>query len=252
MVAEDTGRACREAVASSEKRKIFAAVGRVREMRILIVEDDAALARGLAGTLKLSGFSVDHEADGAEAAALAVSEPYSLVVLDLGLPNLSGFDVLRQIRRSGSKVPVMILTARDAITDRVKGLDLGADDYLLKPFDVAEFAARVRALVRRGQGLPDPSLTCGPLSLDRAAGVVSLNGEPLILRRRELAVLTGLMTRAGKVVPKERLISEVFGFDEPVAPNALELYVARLRKKLEPEGLQIRTIRGIGYLLEAR
>jgi DNA-binding response OmpR family regulator len=221
-------------------------------MRILIVEDDAALARGLAGTLKLSGFSVDHEADGAEAAALAVSEPYSLVVLDLGLPNLSGFDVLRQIRRSGSKVPVMILTARDAITDRVKGLDLGADDYLLKPFDVAEFAARVRALVRRGQGLPDPSLTCGPLSLDRAAGVVSLNGDPLILRRRELAVLTGLMTRAGKVVPKERLISEVFGFDEPVAPNALELYVARLRKKLEPEGLQIRTIRGIGYLLEAR
>jgi two-component system response regulator TctD len=221
-------------------------------MRILIVEDDAALARGLAGTLKLAGFSVDHESDGAEAAALAISEPYSLVVLDLGLPNLSGFDVLRQIRRSGSKVPVMILTARDAITDRVKGLDLGADDYLLKPFDVAEFGARVRALVRRGEGLPDPMLTCGPLSLDRAAGVVSLNGERLILRRRELAVLTGLMTRAGKVVPKERLISEVFGFDEPVAPNALELYVARLRKKLEPEGPRIRTIRGIGYLLEAR
>ena len=221
-------------------------------MRILIVEDDAALARGLAGTLKLAGFSVDHESDGAEAAALAISEPYSLVVLDLGLPNLSGFDVLRQIRWSGWKVPVMILTARDAITDRVRGLDLGADDYLLKPFDVAEFGARVRALVRRGEGLPDPMLTCGPLSLDRAAGVVSLNGERLILRRRELAVLTGLMTRAGKVVPKERLISEVFGFDEPVAPNALELYVARLRKKLEPEGPQIRTIRGIGYLLEAR
>jgi two-component system response regulator TctD len=221
-------------------------------MRILIVEDDAALARGLAGNLRLSGFAVDHEADGAEAAALAVSEPYSLVVLDLELPNLSGFDVLRQIRRSGSKVPVMILTARDAITDRVKGLDLGADDYLLKPFDVAEFAARVRALVRRGQDLPDPVLTCGPLSLDLVAGVVSLNGQPLILRRRELAVLTGLITRAGKVVPKERLISEVFGFDEPVAPNALELYVARLRKKLEPDGPQIRTIRGIGYLLETR
>ena len=221
-------------------------------MRILIVEDDAALARGLAGTLRLSGFAVDHEADGAEAASLAVSEPYSLVVLDLGLPNLSGFDVLRQVRRSGSKVPVMILTARDAVTDRVKGLDLGADDYLLKPFEVAEFEARVRALVRRGQGLPDPVLTCGPLSLDRAAGVVCLNGQPLILRRRELAVLTGLMTRAGKVVPKERLISEVFGFDEPVAPNALELYVARLRKKLEPDGPQIRTIRGIGYLLETR
>ncbi len=217
-------------------------------MRILIVEDDAALARGLAGTLKL--FAVDHEADGAEAAALTLSKPYSLVVLDLGFPNLSGFDALRQIRRSGSKVPVMILTARDAITDRMTGLDLGADDYLLKPFDVAEFSARVRALVRRGQGLPDPVLTCGLLSLDRAAGIVSLNGLPLRLRRRELAVLTGLMTRAGKVVPKERLISEVFGFDEPVAPNALELYVARLRKKLEPDGPQIRTIRGIGYLLE--
>ena len=221
-------------------------------MRILIVEDDAALARGLAAALRLSGFAVDHEADGAEAAALAVSEPYSLVVLDLGLPNLSGFDVLRQIRRSGSRVPVMILTARDAIADRVKGLDLGADDYLLKPFDVAEFKARVRALVRRGQGLPDPMLTCGRLSLDRAVGIASLNGQPLILRRRELAVLTGLMTRAGKVVPKERLIGEVFGFDEPVAPNALELYVARLRKKLEPDGPQIRTIRGIGYLLETK
>lgn len=221
-------------------------------MRILIVEDDAALARGLAAALRLSGFAVDHGADGAEAAALAASEPYSLVVLDLGLPNLSGFDVLRQIRRSGSRMPVMILTARDAIADRVKGARYwGPTTIFLKPFDVAKFKARLRALVRRGQGLPDPMLTCRRLSLDRAAGIASPNGQPLILRRRELAVLSGLMTRAGKVVPKERLIDDVFGFDEPIAPNALELYVARLRKKLEPDGADVRKS-GSGLLAVVR
>jgi DNA-binding response OmpR family regulator len=221
-------------------------------MRVLLVEDDVALARGLVAALKLAGLAVDHEADGTEAARLALAEPYSLVVLDLGLPGLSGFEVLRQIRGAGSAVPVMILTARDAISDRVKGLDLGADDYLLKPFDLEEFEARVRALIRRGQGSPSPVLTCGRLVLDRSSGTVSLNGNPLPLRRRELAVLTALLTRAGKVVPKERLTAEIFGFDEPVAPNALELYVARLRRKLEPDGPEIRTIRGLGYLLEAR
>ena len=119
-------------------------------MRILIVEDDAVLARGLSASLRLAGFAVDHEADGADAAAIAVAEPYALVILDLGLPRLSGFDVLRRIRAEGSDVPVLILTARDAVADRVKGLDLGADDYLKKPFEPAEFEARVRALVRRG------------------------------------------------------------------------------------------------------
>jgi DNA-binding response OmpR family regulator len=221
-------------------------------MRVLLVEDDEALARGLAAALKLAGLAVDHEADGAEAARLALAEPYSLVVLDLGLPGLSGFEVLRRIRGAGSAVPVMILTARDAVSDRVKGLDLGADDYLLKPFDLAEFEARVRALIRRGQGSPSPVLACGGLELDRSSGTVTLHGRPLALRRRELAVLTALLTRAGKVVPKERLAAEIFGFDEPVAPNALELYVARLRRKLEPDGPEIRTIRGLGYLLEAR
>ena len=220
-------------------------------MRILIVEDDAALARGLAAALRSSGFAVDHEADGAEAAALATSEPYSLIVLDLGLPNRSGFEVLKELRQRGAAVPVMILTARDTVGDKVKGLDLGADDYLQKPFDLAEFEARVRALVRRGQGSPNPKLSCGPLVLDRSSGAVTLNGRPLVLRRRELAVLSVLMARAGKLVPKERLISEVFGFDEPVAPNALELYVARLRRKLEPDGPQIRTVRGLGYMMEA-
>jgi len=219
-------------------------------MRVLIVEDDEAMARGLIAALRSSGLAVDHEADGAEAARVARSEPYALVVLDLGLPGLSGFEVLRVLRRGGVTVPVMILTARDAIEDRVRGLDLGADDYLLKPFDLAEFEARVRALIRRGQNRPDPVLSCGALVVDRSSGTATLGGELLVLRPREMAVLTALLTRAGKVIPKERLVGEIFGFDEPVAPNALELYVARLRKKLEPDGPRIRTIRGLGYLLE--
>lgn len=218
-------------------------------MRVLVVEDDAALARGLVAALRQGGYAADHEADGADAVQLVLSEPYSLIVLDLGLPGLPGFDVLKAIRAAGSTVPVMVLTARDAISDRVRGLDLGADDYLLKPFDLAEFEARVRALVRRGQAVPNPVLRCGTLELDRATGTVTLGGAPVALRRRELAVLTILMTRAGKPVPKERLSAEIFGFDEAVAPNALELYVARLRKKLQPDGPEIRTIRGLGYLL---
>jgi two-component system response regulator TctD len=219
-------------------------------LRILIVEDDAALARGLAGSLKLAGFAVDHEADGGDAASIATSEPYALVILDLGLPGLSGFEVLRRIRTRGSNVPVLILTARDAVADRVRGLDLGADDYLLKPFEPAELEARVRALVRRGLGERNPVLACGALAFDRSTGAVAVAGRPVALRRRELAVLEGLLTRAGKVVPKEKLAGEVFGFDEPVAPNAIELYVARLRRKLEPDGPQIRTIRGLGYMID--
>jgi two-component system response regulator TctD len=219
-------------------------------LRILIVEDDAALARGLAQSLRLAGLAVDHEADGNDAASIATSEPYGLVILDLGLPGRSGFDVLREIRARKSNVPVLILTARDAVADRVRGLDLGADDYLLKPFEPAELEARVRALLRRGQGERNPVLACGALTLDRSSRAVALAGRPLTLRRREVAVLEGLMTRAGKVVPKEKLAGEVFGFDEPVAPNAIELYIARLRKKLEPDGPQIRTVRGLGYMID--
>jgi DNA-binding response OmpR family regulator len=220
-------------------------------MRVLVVEDDAALARGLVAALRAAAHAVDHEADGAAAAGIALSEPYSLIVLDIGLPGLSGFEVLRRIR-AASAVPVLILTARDGMTDRVQGLDLGADDYLAKPFALPEFEARVRALIRRGQGQRSPVLQCGTLILDRSSGTVTLNGETLGLRRRELAVLEVLMAKAGQVVRKERLAGEVFGFDDEVAPNALELYVARLRKKLQPNGPEIRTIRGLGYLLDAR
>jgi DNA-binding response OmpR family regulator len=219
-------------------------------MRILLVEDDAALARGLSAALRQSGLEVDHVVDGRDAVHLAMSEPYRVIILDLGLPGIPGLDVLQRIRAAGLAVPVIILTARDAVSDRVRGLDLGADDYLPKPFDLREFEARVRALIRRGLNKPTPVQHCGALALDRSSSVVTLGGQFLSLRRREFAVLDVLMTRVGKVVSKERLCAEVFGIDTPVAPNALEVYVARLRRKLEDGGPRIRTIHGLGYLLD--
>ncbi|GJD92598.1 Transcriptional regulatory protein tctD [Methylobacterium hispanicum] len=219
-------------------------------MRILIVEDDAALARGVVASLRLSGFAVDHEASGADVLPLLRQEAYALVVLDLGLPDRSGFEVLREIRRAGLTVPVMILTARAAVADRVTGLDLGADDYLAKPFDPAELEARVRALVRRGHGRPDPIVSCADLVLDRSGQVATLAGRHLPLRKRELAILESLITRAGRVVSKERLVAEVFGFDEEISPNAIEVYVARLRRHFGAAGPRIVTLRGLGYLME--
>jgi len=220
-------------------------------MRVLIVEDDAALARGLVEGLRAAGLAVDHAAEGEEAVELVCEAPYSLMILDLGLPDLDGLKVLRQVRSRGVRTPVLILTARDSVEDRVAGLDQGADDYLSKPFEPAELAARVRALIRRGQGTPDPVLAVGPLRLDRNGGEAYLADQPLDLRRRELAVLEGLMVRAGRLAPKERLVAEVFGHEEPVGTNALEVYVARLRRKLESGGVQIRTVRGLGYVLDA-
>ena len=218
--------------------------------RILIVEDDMALARGLVSLLKSAGYTVDHVEEGGQVRDLEADEPYSLIILDVGLPDISGFEVLRQLRRRGSRTPVLLLTARDALKDRITGLDLGGDDYMLKPFEPSELAARVRALVRRGQGASSPLLTVGALVCDQSTGTVTVNDRPIELRRREWAVLIGLITRAGKVVAKERLTAEVFGHDEPVGPNALELYVARLRKKLQPDGPTIRTLRGLGYMID--
>ncbi|KRB52198.1 MAG: response regulator transcription factor [Pseudomonadota bacterium] len=219
-------------------------------MRILVVEDDAALARGVIATFKKDGYAVDHVVEGEAALDIEASEPYNTIVLDVTLPGLSGFEVLKKIRARGSKTPILMLTARDTVQDRVTGLDLGADDYVLKPFDPIELSARVRALMRRGSGDPAPTLTLGALSVDRSAGVAHLDGRALDLRRREWAVLEGLATRAGKVVTRERLENEVFGYDDPVGPNALEVYVGRLRKKLEATGPLIRTIRGVGYMID--
>lgn len=181
---------------------------------------------------------------------MATSEPYALVVLDLGLPDMTGFEVLRSLRRSGIKTPVLVLTARDALEDRVAGLDHGADDYLLKPFEQSELEARIRALIRRSAGEASPTITVGKLILDPTRGTVTVGDRTVDLRRREWALLERLASRVGKVVSKDRLNAEVFGYDEPVAPNAIEVYIARLRRKLEPDGPAIRTIRGLGYVLD--
>ena len=218
--------------------------------RILLIEDDPSLARGIAAVLRNAGHNIDHAEDGESGLIMAEMEPFALIVLDLGLPDISGFEVLRRIRRTGSKTPVLVLTARDAIEDRVAGLDEGADDYLLKPFEPSELEARIRALLRRSAGEASPVVTVGAMVIDPARGTVTVNGRAIDLRRRERAVLERLAARVGKVISKDRLNSEVFGFDEPVAPNAIEVYIARLRQKLAPDGPAIRTIRGLGYVLE--
>lgn len=221
-------------------------------MRILIVEDDTSLVAGLRKALAPSGIAVDHEMSGSGAIEIAPSEAYSLIVLDLGLPDLPGQEVLRSLRSKGCQIPILILTALGEVKDKVKCLNLGADDYLTKPFDLDEFEARVKALARRGKGRLDPILKCGSLLLDTSSARAMIGDQPLVLRRREVTVLEILMSHAGRLVRKERLISEVFGFDEPVAPNAIELYIARLRQKLGPEGPPIKTVRGLGYLMEDR
>lgn len=220
-------------------------------MRLLLVEDDAALVRGLLTLLRSGGYAVDHVATGGDALAVVEAEPYNLIILDIGLPDLSGFEVLRSLRRRGLRTPVLLLTARDALQDRIAGLDLGGDDYMLKPFEPTELEARVRALVRRSLGESSPILTAGRLVFDASTGLVTVESEPVDLRLRERAVLHGLLTRIGRVVPKELLAGEVFGYDDPVGPNALEVYVGRLRKKLHPNGPRIRTVRGLGYMIEA-
>ncbi len=221
-------------------------------MRILIVEDDASLVAGLKRALVPAGIAVDHEESGCAGLEIASSEAYSLIVLDLVLPDVPGQEVLRKLRRGGCEVPILILTALGEVKDKVRCLNLGADDYLTKPFDLHEFEARVRALVRRSKGRPIPVLRCGSLQLETSSGTAMLGEAALSLRRREIAVLEVLMAHSGRLVRKERLLSEIFGFDEPVAPNAIELYVARLRQKLAPGGPRIKTIRGLGYLMEER
>lgn len=219
-------------------------------MRILMIEDDAALARSIAALLRASGNAVDHVATGADALAVVAGEPYALVILDVGLPDIDGFTVLARLRARGDRVPVLMLTARDGLDDRVRGLDLGADDYLRKPFEPEELEARVRALGRRRGGDPHPTLVVGALTINRSTGAADVGGRPLDLRRRERAVLEALATRAGRVVARELLIGEVFGFDEPVGGNAIEVHVTRLRGKLAPDGPEIRTVRGVGYRLD--
>ena len=219
-------------------------------MRILLAEDDPVLADGLTRSLHQSDYAVDCVGTGDQADHVLLAQNYDLVILDLGLPKLDGFEVLRRLRHRGSKVPVLVLTARDGLDERVRGLDLGADDYLTKPFDLPELEARVRALIRRGQSGGGSILTHGALQLDTAGRRATLSGAPLDLSARELGVLEVLMHRSGRVVNKEQLAEQLYGWDEEVGANAIEVYVHRLRRKLEPAGVVIRTIRGLGYLLE--
>jgi two-component system, OmpR family, response regulator len=219
-------------------------------MRILIAEDDPVLADGLTRSLHQADYAVDCVATGDQADHVLLAQNYDLLILDLGLPRLDGFEVLRRLRHRGSKVPVLVLTARDGLEDRVRGLDLGADDYLTKPFDLPELEARVRALIRRGQSGGASILSHGALQLDTAGRRATLNGASLDLSARELGVLEVLMHRSGRVVNKEQLAEQLYGWDEEVGANAIEVYVHRLRRKLEPAGVVIRTIRGLGYLLE--
>ena len=218
-------------------------------MRLLLAEDNSILRDGMLRSLQQNGFVVDSVSDGLEAECLLSKNEYDLLILDLGLPGQDGLSVLGKLRSHDAIMPVLIITARDSITDRVKGLDLGADDYLSKPFDLAEFEARVRALVRRGLGGQGKQLNIGELRLDVSGQRAYLAGEPVELTARELGVLEVLMRRAGQVVNKESLIEKLTGWDEEIGPNAIEVYVHRLRKKLDPL-ITIRTIRGLGYLLE--
>lgn len=218
--------------------------------RILLSEDDAALARGVCALLTQNGHDVEAVTTGQAVLAHEGTGAYAAILLDLGLPDMSGFEVLRRVRTAGSRCPVLILTARSALNDRVRGLDLGADDYLLKPFEPAELMARLRALLRRAQGGPSPSIAVGQLAFESETGAFRLGGKLLELPRRERAVLEQLTVSAGKIVPREKLADRVFGLDQDVGPNALEVYIGRLRKRLAAGGPQIRTIRGLGYMLD--
>ncbi len=219
-------------------------------MRILVVEDNVTLANGLAAVLRGSGYAVDIVGDGASAVAVLATERFDVVVLDLNLPEMDGLDVLRTMRARQNNASVLILTARSAFEDRVKGLNLGADDYMIKPFDVGELEARVRVLLRRQAGLKAATIAFGDVSFDQNSRSFSAGGESLDLPAREISLLETLFLRAGKVVTKQSIIESLAGFDDDLSANAIEQYVSRLRKRLAPHGLTVRTARGIGYYLE--
>ena len=216
-------------------------------MRILLVEDDNLLGDGVQAGLAQSGFSVDWVKDGIAGELALKTGQYGGVVLDLGLPRLSGLELLQRLRGHGNKVPVLILTARDRVEDRIKGLDGGADDYLIKPFDLAELAARLRALVRRSRGEAAPTLHLGEIELDPAAHRVNFRGQPVELSLREFALLQELMLNAGRVLSREQLAQRLYSWGEEIESNAIEVHVHHLRRKLAPELL--RTVRGVGYLM---
>ncbi|GAA5785249.1 response regulator [Chitiniphilus shinanonensis] len=220
-------------------------------MRILLVEDNLPLAQSLTRALTQAGFAVDTMHNGSEADNVLRTQDYALTILDLGLPKLDGWEVLKRLRARRQRMPVLILTAHGSVEDRVRGLDLGADDYLPKPFDLSELEARARALIRRSHGLENPVLTCGPLRYDSVSRVFCIDGAALGLTPREHEVLEVLMLRGGKAVGKEALWEKIAGLDDQASADAVEIYIHRLRRKLDGRGVAIVTLRGLGYLLQA-
>lgn len=219
-------------------------------MRLLLVEDDAMIGTSVRKGLRQDGFTVDWVHDG-NAAELAIgNEAYDLVLLDLGLPKKQGLEILKSMRQKGNAVPVLILTARDAVADRVKGLDAGADDYLVKPFDLEELAARIRALLRRQSGRADPVIRSGELSLNPATHEVHLGGEPVALSAREFALLEAFLDRPGAVLSRAQLEEKLYGWEEEIDSNAVEVYIHSLRKKLGAD--VIKNVRGVGYMVPRR
>ncbi len=216
-------------------------------MRLLIVEDDPLLGEALAIGLKQSGFAPDWVQDGREAQTAMGVEPFAAIVLDLGLPGLTGLELLRSERARGNKVPVLILTARDAVQDRITGLDSGADDYVVKPTDLNELAARLRALVRRSKGEPAPVLRVGNVIVDPAARAVTVDGHPIDLQPKEFMLLQELMLNAGRVLSREQLEERLYRWGEEVESNAVEVHVHHLRRKVGSN--VVKTIRGVGYVV---
>ena len=218
-------------------------------MHVLLAEDDAILADGIARALRAQGMLVDVVGNGNEVDAALRSADIAILILDIGLPGIDGFEVLRRLRSSGTHLPVLLLTARDAIQDRVHGLELGADDYLVKPFSTLELVARLRALVRRGGPRP-LELQIGSLTLNTTTKRATINAQPIELSLREWAVLEYLMQQAARVVSKQQIIDAILPWGEEVTLNAVEVYISRIRLKIAEANIVIRTIRGFGYMLE--
>ena len=221
----------------------------LRCMRILLAEDNLDLSQWIARLLRRDNYVIDCVHRGDDADVALASQDYALVILDLGLPHLDGIEVLKRLRSRGSVTPVIILTANDAVSSRVQGLDSGADDYLIKPFNAEELEARIRAQLRRGRANFEPVISCGALSFDTGNRSFAIGGAALALTPREHAVLETLIRRAGRSVPKNVIAENVFGFDDEANPNAVEIYIHRVRRKLEGRGVAIVTLRGLGYVL---
>jgi len=217
---------------------------------VLVVEDDRIVAEGIKLGLSRAGFAVDRVGSGEEADVALRADAFDLALIDLGLPKMDGMELIRRMRRRGDALPVLILTARDRLEDLVDSLDVGADDFMVKPFKLPELVARIRALIRRSKAVLSSHIQHATLQMDLAARTATINGEPVELTGREWSILECLLLNAPKVVSKERLLQTIGGWDAELTQNAVEVYISRLRCKLEPGEIRIRTVRGIGYRLD--